>query len=199
MVFETLILFLKAHSIILSFFGGFITGETVIVSLAFLSAQGTLPLFDVLVFSTLGMYLSSFIPFLVGRFKFFQNLWEKEKFVKKVEKIEDNFKRYTHNNIFLMLLYTKFFYGASIPALLYLGSKKTSIKKFAFYDFLVELTFVPIVVLVGWLAGKGFKAATEVFHNIRIGIFLLIVLIVVIYQARKWLTHRLMKKQKQSR
>jgi len=196
MITEVILTFLNAHGIITSFFGGFITGESIIITLAFLSAQGFLPLWQVLVFCTLGMYLSDFIPLTVGRFKFFRKLLEREKFARRVEKIEYHLQKYTKNNLFLILLYTKFIYGASIPALVYLGAKKTSYSKFSFYDFLVEIIFVPIVVLIGWFSGKGFIFAKNIFRDIRIAIFLLIIFIILFIFVRKWWNQRLIKKRK---
>lgn len=196
MITDLLLTFLKNHGIIVSFFGGFITGESIVVTLGFLSAQGFLPLWPVLVFCALGMYLSDFIPLTIGRFKFFVKLLEREKSVRRVEKIEYHIQKYTKNNLFLILLYTKIIYGASIPTLIYLGAKKTSYSKFAYYNFFVEIIFVPIVVLIGWSAGKGFVFAKNIFRDIRIAIFLLIIFIILFIFVRKWLDQRLIKKQK---
>lgn len=196
MVLENLLPLISQHGKTISFFGGFITGETIIVTLAFLSAQGVLPLWQVLVFCTLGMYLSDFVPLTIGRFKFFRKLLEREKFVRRVEKIEYHIQKYTKNNLFLILLYTKVIYGASIPALVYLGAKKTSYSKFAYYNLFVELVFVPGVVLIGWLTGKGFSLATKIFESIRIAALLLIILIIILYFVRKWWDQKLIKKQK---
>ena len=68
--------FLKDYGILASFLGGFITGESGILSLSFLSANGFIPVWYVLVFCTLGMYLSDFIPLTIGRFKFLRNIFE---------------------------------------------------------------------------------------------------------------------------
>ena len=196
MILENLLPLISQYGKTISFFGGFITGESIIVTLAFLSAQGVLPLWQVLVFCTLGMYLSDFVPLTIGRFKFFRKLLEREKFVRRVEKIEYHIQKYTKNNLFLILLYTKIIYGASIPALVYLGAKKTPYSKFAFYNFFVEIIFVPVVVLIGWLTGKGFSLATRIFESIRIAILLLIILIIILYFIRRWESQKLIKKQK---
>ena len=195
MILENLLPFIGEYGKSVSFFGGFVTGESIIIILAFLSAQGVIPLWQVLVFCTIGMYLSDFIPLTIGRFKYLRNLLEKEKFAKRVERIEHNIQKYAKNNLFLILLYTKFIYGLSIPVLIYLGAKKTSYSRFAFVNFLVELVFVPIVVTIGWLAGKGFTFAATIFKNIRIAITLLIVIMIILYFIRRWNTRRLMKKQ----
>lgn len=196
-ILQNILPFVKAHGIMVSLLGGFITGEAVIISLAFLSGAGVLPVWYLLVFCTIGMYFSDFVPFTIGRFRFFRNLLEKEKFVRHVERLEDLLRKYTRNNLFLILMYTKVIYGASIPALVYLGSKKTPYSKFAIYNIFVEIIFVPIVVLVGWLAGRGFNVVTTIFDDIRIGIFLLLVFVVILYFVRKWMNKELIVAPKQ--
>jgi len=196
MIIEAILPFLETHGIMISFLGGFVSGESIIMTLAFLSANGLIPLWYVLVFCTLGMYLSDFIPFLFGRLKFVKNLMEKERFARRIEKVEDILLKFTKNNLFLTLLYTKVIYGASIPALIYLGSKKTSKSKFAVNNLLVELIFVPAVVSVGWLSGKGFSSAITILKDIKIGIFLLVVLIIVLYSLRKWVNNKLIRIKK---
>lgn len=195
MVIEYLLPLLKTHGMLLSFIGGFITGETIIILLAFLSAIGLIPLWYVLVFCTIGMYLSDFVPFTLGRFKFWKKFYT-GKMEKHAKNIEIKFLRYTKNNLFLTLFYTKFIYGLSIPALIYLGHKKTTYRRFALYNLFVEMVFVPIVVLIGWYSGKGFTLARTIFKDIRVAIFLLIILVIILTLIRKWMDQKLIKKQR---
>lgn len=197
MVIENILPFIKDNAIIFSFLGGFITGETVIMALAFFSATQGIPIWNVLIFSTLGMYLSDFIPFTFGRFKFLKNLF-KGKMEQRAKKAEELLLKYTQNNLFLTLLYTKFIYGASIPALIYLGHKKTPYSKFILNNLLVEIIFVPIVFSIGWLSGKGFTTIKIIFKDIRIAVFLLIIFFIVFSIVRKWMNQELIKKEKQS-
>lgn len=190
---EAILPLIAKHGILISFLGGFITGETVIMSLAFISATGVLPIWHVLIFSTIGLFLSDFIPFTIGRHRWFVKfLWEKkaEHRGKNIEKI---LHKYTRNNLFLILLITKFIYGASIPALLYLGSKKISYQKFSWTNLFVEIIFVPVIVLVGWTAGRGFSLATNIFVDMRIAMLLLIIFVVLFIFARKWINQKLIK------
>jgi membrane protein DedA with SNARE-associated domain len=188
--------FIQEHGIIFSFLAGFITGESVIILLAFLSATGFLPWYYVLIFCTLGMYLSDFVPFTAGRFRFLRKFLEKKSIAQKVDRVEFHLIKYTKNNIFLILFYTKIIYGASIPALIYLGFKKIPYRKFAVYNLLVELIFVPAIFLIGWASGKGFALAMLIFENARIGIFLVIVIIFALILTKRWINQWLIKRQK---
>lgn len=196
MITESILGLLVEHGILASFLAGFVTGETVILILAFYSATGGVPLWNVLIFATIGMYLSDFIPFFIGKTGIFKKIF-KGSLAKKTKKLENLFLKHTRNNLFLTILYTKFIYGASIPALIYLGHKKTKISRFSLFNLYVELIFVPLVVAIGWLAGKGFTIAKIVFQNIRIAIFLLFVLIVILVYIRRWIDKKLIEKQKQ--
>ncbi|MDP2925557.1 MAG: VTT domain-containing protein [Nanoarchaeota archaeon] len=195
MIFETILPFVDKYGIMIAFLGGFITGESVIITLGFLSANNVLALWKVLIFSTLGMYFSDFIPFTIGRLRFLKKILGNKWLSNKTKRAEESLQKYTKNNIFLMLLFTKFIYGASIPALIYLGYKRISYLKFAFYDFLVVLIFVPIVITIGYLSGKGFRIAVMIFDNLRIAIFLLIIFILLFIIIRKWLNMKLIKEQ----
>lgn len=191
---ELLFLF-KDHLVLLSFLSGFITGETVILTLSFLSANGYFPLVDILVFCTLGMYFSDFIPFMIGRSEFLRKIFSKKFFCKKSETSE-LIIRHLNKHFFLSLLSAKFIYGAAIPVLGYMGYKKVSYKKFALWNILVEIIFVPTVVAIGWFGGKGYGQVSEIFKDLRIAIFLLIIVIILMYFIKKWLGKKLIEKQK---
>jgi membrane protein DedA with SNARE-associated domain len=193
-VLDPVLIYINSHGVLLSFLGGFFTGETVIISLGFLSGSGLLPLWQVLIFCTLGMYLSDFIPFALGRIKFFVKLLSRERFSERAKRIEDKLLSYTRNNLFLTLLYTKFIYGASIPTLIYLGSRKKALTKFIYYDLLVEIIFVPIVVFIGWLSGKGFGLATMIFSDLRVLIPILLLIISAISLFIRWINKIVMKR-----
>lgn len=195
MITEFILPFVAEHGIIISFLVGFITGETAIITLALVSSTGMLPLWYMLVFSTIGMFLSDFIPFMIGRHEWFVNfLWEK-KVEHRGKSIEKVLHKYVNHNLFLILMITKFIYGASIPALLYLGSKKTSLTKFSMANFLVEIIFVPLVVLLGWYAGKGFTHAANLFADMRIAVFILILLVVLFVLGRRWIYIKIIKQK----
>lgn len=196
MLADFILPFVRDHGILISFLGGFITGETAILFIAFLSATGSIPLWQVLVFCTLGMYLSDFIPLTIGRFKLLRNIFEGKRFSKHLKKAEFILSKYTRHNLFLTILYSKVIYGASIPTLIYLGYKKTSYLKFALYNLLVEIIFVPTVVLIGWFGGSSYKFVSTLLRDIRITILLLIVFVFLLIFIRKWIDKELIRRQK---
>lgn len=196
MIEEVILEFVKDYGMLISFLGGFITGESVILFLSFLSANGIIPIWYILVFSTLGMYLSGFIPFTFGKFKFIRKLLKK-RISRHEEKIEKMLMKYTKKNLFLTMLYAKFIYGASIPTLVYLGYKKTPYLKFAWEALLAEIIFVPIIVYIGFLSGKGFRFVMVIFDNIKIAVVSLIIFIILLFYIKKWINQKFIKRQEQ--
>lgn len=192
---ENLLPLIEQHGIIISFLIGFITGESFIIPLAFLSAQGYIALWKVVIFCTLGMYLSEFIPFTIGRTPFLRKFIEKRLVSPRMKKIEEKLHKHSMSKPFLTLIISKFTYGLSIPTIIYFSYKKMPYSKFAIYTALVNLIFVPIVIAIGWFGGRGFKFIISDFESIRIAIFLLIVLIIIFFYIRKWIDRRLIKMQ----
>lgn len=194
-IIETILPYLSKYSILISFLGGFVTGESIIIGLAFLSATGTLPIWNVIIFCTLGMFLSDFIPFTIGRHKWFvKTLWGK-KFFQNIKNVEKIVHKYAKHNLFFVLIVTKFVYGTSIPTLLYLGSKKITYRRFLINDFLAVIIFVPVIILIGWSAGKGYNFATNIFNDLRIALLIMVILIILYRVIRKWIDLKIKQKQ----
>lgn len=183
-----LIPFLANYGILISFLGGFITGESVIIPLSFFSAMGFLPAWNILIFSTLGMILSNFIPFLIGRSGFLYKFFKFDSPSKSLVYLEQKIIRYSKNKLFLKILYAKLIYGASIPMLIYLGHKKTRISSFTLASILADIIFVPLIFIIGWYAGKGFGLFEYLFKDLRIILLALVIFLILFYFIKKWIS-----------
>src|SRR3989344_5511325 len=192
---DILILILGEHPIWISFFGGIFGGEATIITLSFLSVQGYLPLWTIIIFSTLGLIISDFVLFMVGRFHFIKNIKQLEKHSKTFKKIDKIIIKWGGNNTFMVLLYTKFIYGTSIPTLIYLGMKNTPYHKFLIYNIIVNLVFMSIFMGFGILGGNSFTYLYELFNDVRFAIFGLIVFIVFFILIKKWISTKLIRKR----
>jgi membrane protein DedA with SNARE-associated domain len=194
MEMQSLLLLFQDNLILFSFLAGFITGETVIFSLAFLSANGLFSFWNIIIYCTIGMYFSDFIPLIIGRVGSLRKFFNKKSSAKKSE-ISEKFIKHIDKHFFLTLLSTKFVYGAAIPTLIYLGYKKTSFKRFALWNIVVEIIFVPTVAIVGWFAGKGYGWVSDIFKDLKIAIMLLVIVIIGIYFVKKWFGEKLTEEQ----
>jgi len=197
MIFEYLFPFFEKYGILISFLGGLFGGETAIISLSFLSANGLFPLWWILVFTTIGEFISDIFVFLIGRMHFISNLTKLEKSFKVYRRIDKIIVKLSRDNIFLVILYGKFIYGASIFGLLYLGIKKKNIIEFLIADFIVVCMWIIILVTIGWLGGHGFNFIITIFNNIKIAIFLLLLFVLILISFQKWLNKKLINVQKQ--
>ena len=188
---------LSKYSIIISFLAGLVTGEEVILILSFLSANELLPLWQIFIFAGLGVFLSDIIVYFIGSTKFVRYFFKQWKIAKAYRRFERAVEKISHNRIFLLLLVTKFIYGTRVLTLLYLGVKKVPHKKFIIYDFIVVFTYLIPVVILGWLAGSGFKFIMTVFKSIQIGLLLLVIAVIVFIIIREWTSVELIEAQKQ--
>ena len=62
---DILVILLKDYPIWISFMGGLFGGEATIIALSFLSVNGFMPLWTIIVFSTFGLIISDFILFSI--------------------------------------------------------------------------------------------------------------------------------------
>ena len=186
---NNLLISLSDYPIIISFLAGLISGETVIISLAFLSGNGLFPLWIVFVFTFLGVVITDIAIFFVGRLKFVHNFHKLWKFSKAYQKADRFISRLSKENIFLVILYSKFMYGARILTLVYLGLKKAKIRTVLVSLLIIHFFTILIIVSIGWLAGKGFSYVASIYKDIKIAIIVLILLIIFYYFLKKLITY----------
>ncbi len=188
MVLETITLLFTKYSILLSFLGGLIGGEEIIMTLSFFSAaEELLPLWHIMVFASIGVFISDIIVFSIGRMETMKNFKKLESFSKVYKKIDRVITRLSKKRVFLTLLYTKFMYGARVLTLLYLGMGKTNYKRFLIADFLVVAIWIIPVTMVGWLGGSGYRWVMTLFKSIEIAAFLIVLFIIILIFLRKWI------------
>jgi membrane protein DedA with SNARE-associated domain len=194
---ENFILIFGDYGVLITFLGGLIGGEEAIITLAFLSAAGLFPLWWIVVFSTIGVYLSDIIILFIGRSNLINNFQRLEKYSKVYQKIDYLIVKISKKNLFLTLLYTKFLYGTRVLTLIYLGIKKVKLTKFLIYDFIVVCIWIIPIILVGWLGGSSFRVVINVFKKIELTIILVIIFIILIILIRTWIKTKLLKLRKQ--
>ncbi len=195
---EKFIPFFSNYGIFILILSGILGGEEVIISLVFLSAMGLFPLWWILIFVTLGEFISDFTIFSLAKLKFFHKFKKIERITRLYEKADKFIVKVSKKSTFLTILYSKFIYGTRIFTLVYLSSKKTRWKKFILSEFLVLIAWMSITVTVGWFAGVSIKQLSAIFKNIEFTLLLLLILIIFIIGVKKWIQKILLKKQKQS-
>jgi len=194
---ENIIPFFVSYGVLITFLGGLIGGEEVIITFAFLSAAGMFPLWWIVVFSTMGVYLSDIIVLSIGRSNLIGNFHKLEKYSKVYQKVDYLIVKISKKNLFLTLLYTKFLYGTRILTLIYLGIKKVEWATFLVYDFIVVCIWIVPIILIGWLGGSSFRIIIAVFKRVELTIMLVVIFIILIVIIRTWVKTKLLKLRKQ--
>lgn len=176
---------------LVSYIAPFFGGENAVLFMAFLSAQGILPISIVIVFSFLAMITLDSIWFFIVKTKGFNKLKNWQKISKQTIALEKRIERISSKQDIFILLISKILIGTRILIIVYLSMKKMSYRRFFAFNFLPTLLWAGILSLVGWLAGKGYYSLSSASHNLFIaGIVLLgvmVILSLISYLLKKWL------------
>jgi len=185
------------YGYLVSFLGGLFAGEEVVMTLAFLAANGFISIWVVLIFCFIGMFLCDIFFYGLGKLKYIQDLRRFERVHKISRKIDSFVRKLSKDSPFRALLYTKFIFGTRLITLIYLGFRKTPFKLFFISDFLVGLLWIAIVVSLGWFAGSSFKFILETFKNVQFALLFIVAFILAAWGIKVWIGKIIIKKQKQ--
>ena len=158
--------------------------------------MGLFPLWWILIFVTLGEFISDFTIFSLAKLKLFHRFKRIEKLTRLYEKADKFIIKVSKKSTFLTILYSKFIYGTRIFTLVYLSSKKTRWKKFILSEFFILIVWMSIMVAIGWFAGTSVKQISSTFKNIEFTLLLLLILIIFIIMVKKWIQTSLLKMEK---
>lgn len=193
-VFNILSGYLSQYPILASLLIGIFTGEETILILAFLSSQGVLPLWIVLVFVPIGTFITDVLFFFLGKTKTINKLHKWRYFSNKYKKTDELVGRLTRENHLLILFYTKFIYGTRIISILFLGLKGTSYYRFLKYNFIITFIWALIVIPLGYFTGKGYTFIINIFRSVELGILFVLVIVILFFLVKKWISVKLIKK-----
>lgn len=197
----TILSFFGNHTPIVSFLGAIIGGEETLILLSILASHGFLNIWSLLIFFYLGILVSDSIWYFLGKSKVFDWLVRRKLISKVYFNLGKLLNTVTKNNDLQVLFFTKFLYGTRIPTLMYLSKERLTLKPFLFYNIITNIIWVPIVLLIGWSAGKGISLATNISNNLALYLFLigitLLIFTILIRILSEVVKEWLKKKQKQ--
>lgn len=175
------------------FLGSFFFGETVIITASFLSGQGVWSLSNVFWFSLAGTVISDAIWFLFGQ-KIFKLIKGWNKYENKYKLLLVKLKNITGRKPFLSLLFSKFLYGTRILTIFYLSTKKISFWIFIVFDTIGTIFWLTIILLIGWLTGKGIANFINIAHDTKYTLIIIILIIILFKLITSWLEKIIIKK-----
>lgn len=174
------------------FLGAFFFGETIIITAAFLSAQGIWTPMNVFWLSLAGTIMSDSLWFFFGQYILnITHRWERYK--SQNEKLLARLERITGKRPFLSLLFIKFLYGTRILTIIYLSVRKISFSSFFIFDLLGSTLWLIVIVAIGWLAGKSVVNLIPVLNKFEYALLLLIILIIFFKFGTAWLNKKITK------
>ena len=184
------------HPILIAFLSGFLGGEEILLVLGFASAQGIIPFHILLIFCTLGAYIMDFFIFLIGKSKMVNRLHKWRKFSEKYKKIDMFVGKVTKEKHILLLFYTKFIYGTRIVSLLFLGLKGIKTLRFLVVSLFTVVIWSSIILIIGWLAGRGFSIILTVFKSLSLAVSFVVLFIILLWLLKRKVEKKLVSNQK---
>lgn len=177
------------------FLGAFFFGESVIITAAFLAAQGLWGIPSVFGLALTGTLASDSVWFLVGR-KIYFRLRHSQTHRKQQERVLGLLEQFTGNNLLLFMLCIKFAYGTRILTIVYLSMRKMRFRVFLGLDTLSTLIWLPVMCIIGWLAGKSLINLMPFLNTFEYATVLLIFVIVLFKLAIVWISRKVTKKSR---
>ncbi len=181
---------LSTYGWIITYCASVLWGDATILTLAFISAQGTFPIWIVFVFGFLGTLTGDCLWFLLTKLNFWKKVKRWNKFYDKYKKIDERIQRLGKRSDLTVLIITKFLYGTRILTIIYVGLKKISFRKFLLYDGIATVFWIIAMAGIGYATGKGFQIILNVFKNVQLALALLIVIIIIFIVLDKWINKK---------
>lgn len=186
--------YLSQYPIWTSLLVGIFTGEEVILILAFLSAQGVLPLWVVFVFVPMGTFICDAFFFFLGKTKLINRIKEWKHFSRHYEKVDAHVGKLTGDKHLLALFYTKFIYGTRIVTIVFLGLRGTKYSQFFKYNLIITIIWAMIVIPLGYLAGEGYIFILNIFRSVELGLLFILILVILFFLIKKWISKQISKR-----
>jgi len=175
------------------FLGAFFFGETVIITAAFLAAQGLWSMPAVFGLALAGTLASDAAWYFLGRNAYF-HLRKKQSHREKQERILAFLEQFAGNNLWLLMLCIKFAYGTRILTIIYLSMRRMRFRMFIAFDTVSTLIWLPVMCAIGWLAGKSLTNLMPFLNTFEYATALLISILVLFKLGSVWISRKITRK-----
>ncbi len=178
------------------FLGAFFFGESVIITAAFMAAQGLWSLPSVFALAFAGTLASDAAWYLLGT-GIYLHFRHNPAHRARQERVLTLIDHYAGNNLLLFMLCIKFAYGTRILTIMYLSMRKMRFRIFIGFDAISTLIWLPVICAVGWLAGKSLANLAPFLNTVEYATVLLIFVIVLFKLITVWISRKITKGQRQ--
>lgn len=178
--------FYIAASFCLLFFG-----EPVIIAVAFIAASYNLfPVWILGVIAFITAVIAEFFWYAIGRFSAVQKFFLHP----RAEEVVSLMRRFHIHRPLPLLFVTRLFTGLTIVAIIYLSARGVKFTSFIMYSIMVNAFWTPVVVSVGYLAGKGYVLALTILNNVHVALTLSFVILLCTYIAYRIIVRSIAKR-----
>ncbi|MBU4070218.1 MAG: hypothetical protein KJ646_04515 [Nanoarchaeota archaeon] len=191
--FESIILGISSNPIITVFLVTFFLGDETVYFLSFLSGQGVLALWIVILFSIIGNGGCDILWFSIARSKYSKKIRKFLCLDKKAKKTKF-LKGISKKKMFTILCLSKFFYGTRILAIFYVAKKEKKFGKIFLINTLSVISWVMVIGMLMWFAGKWTSVSFDMLNNARKIIGFAVFFGVLIFLIRKLIFSKIIKK-----
>ncbi len=161
-------------------------GEPVILGIAFYTATTHfLPFWNIALLAFISSIVCELFWFVVGRTKIIESL-NKKKFLSSFYSDLEHFSNTIKLSSPLRLLFSsRLISGLTIIVIIFLSRKDLTIRTFIWYSILVNSFWTPIVVGIGFAAGRGYSVALTTFEGVRVLSWIGLLVLILMYIAYK--------------
>ncbi len=179
------------------FFGPLLGGEFVIISFAFLSAQGVVSLLLLVVLSFIAVFFADAIWFFLGRTTVAQRIISHRHVSPTAVIIFEAIRRASRGNHFIALVLAKLMPGTRILMIMYMSKSDIVFRKFVLYNAVAILIWLLVIISIGFISGAGFTYLAEIFKNVYISVGFVFVIIIIIIAIHLWIKKQFTRERNQ--
>ena len=157
-------------------------GEPIVLGFAFITAtSGIFNFSEVLVLAYITAIIGELFWFSIGRFGTSDTLTRTSLISEKSTDFNTLINTFGLYKPIRLLFYSRLISGVAILVIIFLGRRGMSFYTFIRYSFIVNAFWTPIVVFVGYSAGKGYTLALTIFQDVRTVFLVAFVVFALVY------------------
>ena len=190
---EYLLPFVVDYSAAIAFLSSFFGGEGLIMALSAMAANRLIPLWVIIVFCFLGTLTADSAVFLAARTGIAARISRLRFISTAYNNVNSVVRRVSRHSSFVTLFIAKFMYGTRMITIMIVSRERLRFHRFLAYDSIITAVWLAIVVMLGWIAGKGAGRTTRIVDDTRIGITITVLLIIITMIARRRIVNWIVK------
>jgi membrane protein DedA with SNARE-associated domain len=188
--------YLDHISFVASFFAPMISGEMGVIFLAFISANGPIYLFTVIIWSAVGLITLDCVWFWA-----LKHPWVEKRVTHRFKNfnyyvgLEKKIENFSHKYDVLTLFILKILVGSRVLMVIYMSARKVHFVKFFINNAIATFLWSLVIGYFGWFAGKGYYNFARTYRELTTIILATMVAVGVFYMIMYYVRQLIVKKE----